>query len=430
MKLLFLEYNSYPIPDAVGNCANKLRRELFRQGVASDVLTFRWDRSLADAYRDDCGTVYLADSWMLHARVNRDPMGKITGSRRRLARAVCTKALAFLCGGRYVLEDKLPAAACEKFGKRLAALCGRERYDWVIACGSPFCVLWTAAAYTPANTKLALYYFDPPFFAIPGFSQRPARVRQRLNKELAAWERADCIVVAPEHRKLIENAAFDGVREKAIALPFPNLEIPREKPDGKEDQCPVAFEKEAINCVYLGTLYDGGREPEALLKLFCGMAEAEPRIRLYLIGDKTGAAVQSQVRDYAGRLGARLICMSAVPLREAEGVMRRADILINLGNRDLCYLPSKLFDLISLGKPILQLCMVRDCNTLPFILRYPKAFDCFADECGKRETAEAAARFCVKQAGTACEAGRLMEQYRGHTTHDVTARVLEELAKR
>ncbi len=430
MRGLFLEYNNYPIPDAVGNCANKLRCQMHSQGVETDVLTFRWDRSVGDAYQDEMGTVYLADSWMYHARVRRDASGKIVAPPLKFLWAVVTKLAAFLLGGLYVLEDKLPKAACKTFRKRLQGLCVERQYDWVIACISPFCMSWIAVD-TPIAAKRLLYYFDPPYHGVPGFSTKPARVAERLNKELAAWEKADLVVIAPEHCKLVENPAFDSVREKLMTLTFPNMQIPRAeskavplKIQGRQQY----FEQGTVNCVFLGTLFENGREPKALLELFSAMAAYQPRLRLYLIGDKFGPSSGKQIAQHQANLKEQLISLPAITQEEGEWVTQQADVLINIGNVEQVYLPSKLFDLISVGKPILQICQVEDCNTLPFIRRYPKAFYCFSSQCGEPDVAKAAAAFCMEQAGTICDARELAEIYAGETTGDIAKKLLERMA--
>ena len=430
MRVLFLEYNNYPIPDAVGNCANKLRCQMHSQGVETDVLTFRWDRSLKDAYQDDLGMVYLADSWMYHARVGRDANGKIVAPPMKLLWAVVTKTLAFLLGGRYVQEDKLPKAACKAFRKRLQELCQERQYDWVIACSSPFCMNWIAVD-TPMAAKRLLYYFDPPYYAAPGFSTKPARVAARLNKEMTAWEKADLVVTAPEHRKLVESPAFDSVREKLMTLTFPNMQLPRAEAKAvplNNQVLQQPFEEGNVNCVFLGTLYENGRQPKALLELFSAMAAYQPRLRLYLIGDKFGPSAGQQIAQYQSLLKERLIALPAITQAEGEWVMQQADVLINIGNVDQSCLPSKVFDLISVGKPILQICQVEDCNTLPFIRRYPKAFCCFSSQCGEPEAAKAAAAFCVEQAGTVCDVRELAKIYAGETARDIANKLLERMA--
>ena len=80
--------------------------------------------------------------------------------------------------------------------------------------------------------------------------------------------------------------------------------------------------------------------------------------------------------------------------------MRAADVLVNIGNTVQNQMPSKLWEYIATGKPILGVCLTRECNTLPYLTQYPNQAIVFADEADQEPAVQRAVDFCVSKAGT------------------------------
>ena len=72
-------------------------------------------------------------------------------------------------------------------------------------------------------------------------------------------------------------------------------------------------------------------------------------------------------------LGSRLVTPGAVPTTEGRRLQNEADVLVNLGNRMANQMPSKVYEYLGSGKPILHLAANREDPVLPLLARYPLA---------------------------------------------------------
>ena len=59
-----------------------------------------------------------------------------------------------------------------------------------------------------------------------------------------------------------------------------------------------------------------------------------------------------------------------ISMADSFKMMQSSDILINIGNNVINQVPSKLFDYISTGKPIINFCKSKNCPTIPYINMY------------------------------------------------------------
>ena len=67
-------------------------------------------------------------------------------------------------------------------------------------------------------------------------------------------------------------------------------------------------------------------------------------------------------------------------LQETRAEIVASHVLVNIGNSMLNQVPSKLFEYISYGKPIVNICKNRNCPTLAYLEHYPYALNLFEEE--------------------------------------------------
>ena len=100
MKVLFLAHQCLPTLDANGNCVNKLRANLAKLNVSSDVLSFRLKNGIPDQKLDDFGTIYIANTWMRFGHTHRIETPNRFLIMLKLFYVVPVRIFHFLCGGR------------------------------------------------------------------------------------------------------------------------------------------------------------------------------------------------------------------------------------------------------------------------------------------------------------------------------------------
>lgn len=423
MKILFVDYRHVPAPDAIGNCVQKIRGQLASAGVSSDVLSFKLTRNVPDVLSDEYGSLYTAATWMSLSYTGRSlgfPAWRVL-LRSFIAVPVKLFHKAISLHGE---EETFAPAACKNMRRTLERLCRENCYDWVVAVSLPYCIHKLAAAADLNGAHLALYYFDPFTFNAT-FSE--ANTNYRLKEELKTCAKAELIFASLEHEGDWRGTALSQYVDKVVFLPYPNL-VPY---DGKLEAAKLHLDSGHVNVLYLGTLYDGVRTPDVMLRLFEKMHEECADVRLYIVGSCGGQCVTRMLDEAQKTLENSLVISPSVPFPQAMDLLRRSDAVINLGNKMKNQMPSKLLDYIAAGKPIINISPNRPCNTHPYIARYPMAVqfynDELADASGLEAAAEKAVDFVVENRGKSLSWAEVESTMSGFTSADVAKKMLHAM---
>jgi len=145
-------------------------------------------------------------------------------------------------------------------------------------------------------------------------------------------------------------------RDKIRVLGLPAL-LPGEAAEQPHD---------GLRCTFCGSMAPGVRDPAFALELFCNLNA--PDLTLTLAGP--GLRGTDTARTV---LGDRLVLPGPVPVAAGEALRAEADILLNLGNEMDNQIPSKLFEYMGTGKPILHLAAHRDDLCCRYLRDYPLA---------------------------------------------------------
>ncbi len=110
----------------------------------------------------------------------------------------------------------------------------------------------------------------------------------------------------------------------------------------------TGFDKRYINCVYAGRFYKDIRNPKYLFKIFSRIKNSSIKLHLFSVG------CQDIVDLYASQ-NPNIIQHNQVSPSEIGAVYHDANILINLGNSLSEFKPSKIFEYIVTGQPIVNI---------------------------------------------------------------------------
>lgn len=356
MKILFVDGQHLPKPDANGNCVQKLRKQLYALSVESDVLTFCLDRSDLQHEEDECGVIYAVSLFM------QDKLGEFG-----------FKVLNHVSGGKYVWEKRYSKFMCMPMKKKLEELCKRNNYDWVVSVSFPFCIHSVSTEADLNGAKIALYNLDPYAFneALPIINRK-----KRLKEECYVYEKADVIFTSLEHYDDWQSLELSRYLSKAKFIPYPNL-VPY---DGVYVMPQLENKENWKEIVYVGAFHDRVRQPKAMLELFESMLSIDEKYRLIIAGNRSGDLVEQQLKHAQEKLGAHLVVMNAISFPQAMGWIKRADAVINLGNQMKNQMPSKILDYIAAGKTIINISHNKPCNTKPYFEKYERVVQLYEDE--------------------------------------------------
>ena len=253
-----------------------------------------------------------------------------------------------------------------------------------------------------------------PWIAVnfdPFFSNRifdPGRTEERKKQEESTLARADRVLITyPTDRDYLRA----GV---AFSDRITGVEMPGISPDVQE-----ATDHEGCRCCFFGSLYREIRNPRRTAELFSAAGEG---IEMRFVGrlvDGTEAELfpaGHTCRVTGEKRGADL-----------EEEYREADILVNIGNAVTNQMPSKIFEYISTGKPIVNIYQSGECPTLRYLEKYPLALNIPETdlEICPAESAERLRNFCLEKKGQRVSAEEIIRLYRENTYEALAEKLLE-----
>lgn len=350
-------------------------------------------------------------------RYLRSMLAREKGAFRWILSCLCglLEKLALVCAlGRWPLMSPGYARRLEAEAERI---CREGSVDCLIPVYTQLEAL--AAAKSLKNRHPELRYV--PWFLDSlsgGYGLRVFTPEQNRNRGLA-WERklldtADAVLVMESSRR--HHETYSAGESYYGRLRYFDLPLLRRRVPGPETPL---MGSGCRKLVYVGTLPRGIRSPEYLLAV---LRHLDAGYHLWFIGDRDCAVLNA-----AARTEPRIHVMGPVDHHTALGYEAQADILVNLGSRNPSMTPSKIFEYMSFGKPILSLSASPADPCREYLCRYPLALNLEEGE----DPALSAARlteFAEKTAGACVAEALIRSRFSRNTPEDLCA-FLEKLGQ-
>ena len=416
-KVLFLSFGDYPHSGACVSLIRKLAaQEGFHNAAEVHVLAPRYNFSQTDTEIIDGVTVHRFLCWdtisqqRLRQRFPRAPLSTLSGVLQKATLRVRRE---------YFKRDFLDSFTIRSISRALASL-SNEAFDVLIPVAGYYDSVQAAMRFMQHHPARLIIYQVDPCSSNQAFDAHTSKKRRTFERRMYA--QADAVITTPILLRELRNTVSDDLLKKAVAMEFPNVSPKHDKGSNEQRQCTGDYV-----CVFAGSIYSQARNPAYTFKLFFMLREKH--IRLRMIGvEKKAAAVY--VKN--GALSDNVEFYGTVPLEQAQKHMEEADVLINIGNIMTNQVPSKIFEYISSGKPIVNICTSHDCPTQPYLEKYPyvlNLFECDTDFDAQVQKLEA---FIKENAGKRVSADYIMQTYEKCTAQycakqmiDVIKRVVE-----
>ena len=394
MKVLFICLDYYPYN---GACA-KLLDNLFQSGNMKQMLDDIHVLTIKKSF-DECDTEKIngitVHRCFLPSVVSKKHISCMFAKNPFLA-VYCTIIKVFdsinakIMGKKLFLNKFIEKSIVKKL-KQLH----NEKYDILI----PVCGIYEAAAAAlkfsrKVSSKMVVYQLDPCANNY-AFSNVPTQRKETFENEL--FEKAAAIITTPILYRYICEKYSASIIKKTESMEFPNVKV---------DYCDNHSKDyhSNYNCVYAGALYSFARNPRYTIEVF--KAIENPKIKLHFIG-----ADKSQLRDYIDEKEDRFIVHGIMPFDETRTKLEQADVLVNIGNIMANQVPSKIFEYISTGKPIINICANSNCPSKEYLDKYPMALSIDEDDGMLKEHAYELEKFILEYAGKAVDKNKIMKQF-------------------
>lgn len=242
-----------------------------------------------------------------------------------------------------------------KYKKHIKKICQGYNIDAVVSVSAPFYTAKALAAYKGREKKI-IVMFDPYGEHYIFGSKRTRQIERRC------LEKADKVFVPSLIAKNYSSKKVTG-----FEFPSINEELYCDKlPDNKD----------ALQLVYVGSLYSDIRNPDFLFTLLEKISQ--PKIHLTIVGGLYGTLSEEFYKKHDLFIKSHVTFTGAVPKEKAYEYLKNADVLVNIGNLIENQMPSKIFEYISTGKPVLNIAQIENCPTIPYFKLYKNAFNVFA----------------------------------------------------
>ena len=137
-------------------------------------------------------------------------------------------------------------------------------------------------------------------------------------------------------------------------------------------------ENKIFTMVYTGSLYKDIRNPTYAFETLSSLSDID--FRLYIIGGFSGwtKELNAYLEKWKIKFGDKIVFLDRLSREEIARYFIQGDFFINIGNTTHNQCPSKVFDYIAYGKPIIHFKKIENCSCMQYLKNYPLV--CVIDE--------------------------------------------------
>lgn len=260
------------------------------------------------------------------------------------------------------------------------------------------------------KTKWNCIYFDPFY----NNSQFKIKSNKKLKEfELLTIKNSDTIFI-PEFLKVDYcEEYFEAIYNKIETLNLPLIEslVPNQHSKSKPPQLRQSIN--VIKCAYLGSFYSEIRNPNDLFVLWDKIGSDTLFLNCY--GKKIGNFKKNYFENWSQILHNKAFIGDPVPYTQVKKILTETNILINIGNKTLNQLPSKLIEYINTGKPIINIYSRGDSIEKMLVDKYPIGFNISSEEVNDETKISELLAFIVKNKDVVIEHEEVYKIYENYT---------------
>lgn len=351
--------NYFPNPSANGICTRQIAEELKSNGWEVDIIDTRFKNEKTNEKIEGIN-IYRIKA-RITSRINQNMSNKVILAFNKLL----NKVKLLLSFPTWPLISPLYTY---RYYKKAVELHQKNKYDVVLSVYTPIDTL--LAAYFMKNKypdiKVMYYFLDALSGGIP-----PKRLnREWLVNRGKKWEdilfkNSDIIFILTDHKQHYVNHISNENINKLKVVDIPLIRKIESKKTKK-------YKKDVVNITYVGTILKHVKDPSYFLSIFSQIEKSnEDKWMINIVG--TGDSEELFLEYNANNKGIPLTNHGQVSHTNALQFMKQSDFLINIGSQISTQIPSKIFEYMSTGNPIIS--FYKDVNepSLSYLRKYPHA---------------------------------------------------------
>lgn len=363
-RIVFIVGSFYPLPSAVGICAEKIITRLSDSHDVSVISlhnenNINSESSVADGYRIERVVTRFSDKLLKLKNLRSIP----TVMRKALIFSFKVKRVFdILCNSVTIDNDIV-----DSYFSMLSALNDKDKIDVIIPCCFPFETILASLKFKELVNKNVLvipYMFDN--FSNSASLHRYNFIRRwKFNKNMALEEamlrHSDGVIAMHPLKEHFETfIKAPELLKKISYTEHPLLEMPTAKD--------ISSRNSICTFNYSGGLFKGVREPAYMLNLMQVVSYSMSiKFDIYAFGsachEVSDFCKKNNFATFHGQVSRQVIL----------DAYSKVDVLLNLGEVEGKQISSKIFEYMSMGKPIIHIEFIKSCVVSQILACYPLA---------------------------------------------------------
>ena len=189
---------------------------------------------------------------------------------------------------------------------------------------------------------------------------------------------------------------------------------------------PAYLAEGKINCVYTGSLFNSQvRNPEYFYRL---IQNCDDRFQFHIVCNSMDGRNRSLKKKYVDG-NPNIHWYDSTALDECLNLMCWADVLINLGNRCTNQTPSKIFDYISAGRPIVNIHPLENDTAKKYLDLYPLTLNILEQDPFDPKDSQRFVDFCLTHYADSVSFETVRELYSDMTTEAVAGMFIAQIER-
>lgn len=420
-KILVLTSKYIPNPDANGLISKYLIDELKMRDFKVTCIGVRGDN---EAYREiiDDVNIYRIDPTFYSYILQKKSSTKSTFFTKIIFKIIyiIRKIKLMLLLFNFPNFDLMQA---NKLYKKIEVLHNREQFDYIIGIFKPYYNIAALKKFKKKHPDIMCigYYLD-----LINSIQKPKVMPKKLydwlcyREDSYTFKLLDLILMAKGGKDLYIDSKYDFVRKKIKYVDFPTF-ITRFNLYNRNNKNNI---DKKIVLTYAGTLNIKYRNPEILLNILDKVSkEIKKTIELNIYGknnckkllEKFNSNIYFQIKNHG-----------FMSHEDVIKYMCESDILINISNKIQNAVPSKIFELFSIGKPIINVLFDKSDITKQYFEKYPSVQNIYAWEQLDKQI-KSVKNFIIDESGKQYEVDKIKEKFVENTPSYIANIIVKNL---
>jgi glycosyltransferase involved in cell wall biosynthesis len=284
-----------------------------------------------------------------------------------------------------------------------------EEVDLIVSFSNPFDSHYCASILAEKHCIPWIAYYLDPFFSNATYDKRD--ILKRKNTETKRLEYASKVLLTYPINEDYLRLGID-FRDKVLMAEMPGI-TDNETIENRRNHITPVKTGSKCKCYFVGNLYKDIRTPDAAIKAFSILKDEAD---LFFVGE-TYRFLQDKIKGSLNNVH----FLGKKSKEEIVQFYREADILVNIGNAIDNQMPSKIFEYISTGKPIINFYKVPNCPTLKYLKKYPLALNIFEQDLlnDTVSNSKMIINFSIQNRGKTVPISWIKDKFKGNTDEAV-----------